>query len=166
VGANPPLFSPKTTISRGGAAVLDELSRQVETALAEAMPEVEVVLVERPSPGLVRVYLDREPGGVDLAVCEQATRSLGFLRDRYSLEVSSPGLERPLTRPEHFARAVGRRVSLRTERPLDGRRNFEGRLVRAGGGELEVDQDGTPVRIPQQAVRRARLVFEPAGGTR
>jgi ribosome maturation factor RimP len=146
--------------------VLDELSRQVESALAETMPEVEVVLVERPSPGRIRVYLDREPGGVDLAVCERATRNLAFLRDRYALEVSSPGPERPLTRPEHFARAIGRRVAVRTGEPLDGRRNFEGRLVRAGDGELEVDQDGTPVRIPQQAVRRARLVFEPAGGTR
>ncbi len=146
--------------------MLDELSRQVESALAETMPEVEVVLVERPSPGRIRVYLDREPGGVDLAVCERATRNLAFLRDRYALEVSSPGPERPLTRPEHFARAIGRRVAVRTGEPLDGRRNFEGRLVRAGDGELEVDQDGTPVRIPQQAVRRARLVFEPAGGTR
>ncbi|HLK43488.1 MAG TPA: ribosome maturation factor RimP [Thermoleophilia bacterium] len=146
--------------------MLEELSRQVESALAETMPEVEVVLVERPSPGRIRVYLDREPGGVDLAVCEQATRNLAFLRDRYALEVSSPGPERPLTRPEHFARAIGRRVAVRTGEPLDGRRNFEGRLVRAGDGELEVDQDGTPVRIPQQAVRRARLVFEPAGGTR
>ncbi|HUZ85196.1 MAG TPA: ribosome maturation factor RimP [Gaiellales bacterium] len=145
---------------------VDQLSREVETALAEEMPEVEIVLVERPSPGLVRVYLDREPGGVDLALCERATRRLNFLRDRYALEVSSPGVDRPLTRPGHFQRAVGHRVSVRLGEPLDGRRKFEGRLLRADEVELELDLDGSAVRIPQRAVQRARLVFEPAGGAR
>lgn len=144
---------------------VDELSRQIEAALSEEMPEVEVVLVERPSPGLLRVYLDR-PDGVDLAVCERASRRLGFLRDRFALEVSSPGVERPLTSTEHFRRATGSRVAVRTGDPVDGRRNFEGTLLAADGDLLTLDQDGATVGIPRQAVRRARLVFEPAGGTR
>ena len=144
---------------------VDELSRQIEAALSEEMPEVEVVLVERPSPGLLRVYLDR-PEGIDHGLCERATRRLGFLRDRYALEVSSPGLERPLTRPEHFRRATGSRIAVRTGPPVKGRRNFEGTLLAADGDLLTLDQDGATIGIPRQAVRRARLVYEPAGGAR
>lgn len=144
---------------------VEELSRQVQTALAEEMPEVEVVLVERPTPGLLRVYIDR-PEGVDLAVCERASRRLGFLRDRFALEVSSPGPERPLTSTEHFRRASGSRVAVRTAQPVDGRRKFEGTLLAADGDRLTLDQDGATVVIPRQAVQRARLVLESAGGTR
>src|SRR4051812_45862225 len=96
----------------GGAVRQDrELEREVEGLLAGPMPEVEVVLAERPSPGLVRVYIDRSGPAVDLDLCERVTKLLAPLRQRYALEVSSPGLERPLTRPVHFQRVIGQRVT-------------------------------------------------------
>ncbi|MGN6380563.1 MAG: ribosome maturation factor RimP [Gaiellales bacterium] len=141
-----------------------ELQADVERTLAERVPEVEVLLAERSSPGLVRVVIDRPGGSVDLDLCERVTRELSALRDRYALEVSSPGEERPLTRPDHFRQAVGDLVAIRTDAPLDGRRRFSGRLLDAGDDAVEIDQDGHNVRIPYEAIRRSHLVFDPAGG--
>jgi ribosome maturation factor RimP len=142
----------------------DKLQTEIERTLARSLPEVEVVLAERPSPGLLRVYIDREQGGVDLELCEQVSRELKELRDRYALEVSSPGLERPLTKPAHFVRAVGSTVAVRTAEPIGGRRHFNARLVAAGEQGLELDQDGVTVTVPYAAIRRSHLVAESAGG--
>ena len=144
---------------------VNELQDQIEQTLRKALPEVEVLLAERPSPGLVRVYIDR-PGGVDLELCERVSRELSVLRERYALEVSSPGVERPLVKPEHFRRAVGSRVAVRTAQAIGGRRRFSGALVAAGDAEIELDQDGDAVRIPYAAIRRGHLVMEQVGGTR
>ena len=142
------------------------LQEEIETTLRTRVPEVEVLLAERPSPGLVRVTIDRPGGAVDLDLCERVSRELSPLRERYALEVSSPGVERPLVKAEHYRRALGRRVTLRTEQPLDGRRRYTGTLVDAGGDEIEIDLDGERVRLPLAAVRRAHLVADQAGGTR
>jgi ribosome maturation factor RimP len=112
----------------------------------------------------VRVFIDRDPGGVDLALCEQVTRELAALRDRYALEVSSPGLDRPLTRPRHFARVVGETVNVRTHQPVDGRKTFTGRLLHAGDEHIDIDQDGETVRLSYPEIRRSNLVFDPPGG--
>src|SRR3954465_161815 len=96
-----------------------QLQREIEATLSAQMPEVEVVLAEGPAGGVVRVYIDREQGGVDLALCERVSRELASVREKYSLEVSSPGLERPLTRPAHFERAVGKTVAVRTIAEID-----------------------------------------------
>jgi ribosome maturation factor RimP len=141
-----------------------DLQADVERALAERVPEVEVLLAERASPGLVRVVIDRPGGSVDLDLCERVTRELSSLRDRYALEVSSPGEERPLTKPGHFQRAIGDTVAIRTEEPLEGRRHFSGRLLSAGEDAVEIDLDGRCVRIPYGEIRRSHLVFDPAGG--
>ena len=140
------------------------LQTDVERTLRERVPEVEVLLAERPSPGTVRVFIDRDPGGVDLALCEQVTRELAALRDRYALEVSSPGLDRPLTRPRHFARVVGETVNVRTHQPVDGRKTFTGRLLHAGDEHIDIDQDGETVRLSYPEIRRSNLVFDPPGG--
>ena len=142
-----------------------QLQHEIESTLGERMPEVEVVLAERPAPGRVRVVIDH-PEGVDLDLCERVTRELGPVRERYALEVSSPGLDRPLVKPDHFRRAIGRRVAVRTEEPIDGRRRFDGPLVAADDAGVEVEQDGARVRIPYAAVRRSHVVYEPAGGAR
>jgi ribosome maturation factor RimP len=142
-----------------------DLQSDIERALAERVPEVEVLLAERSSPGTVRVVIDRPGGSVDLALCARVTRELDDVRDRFALEVSSPGLERPLTRPEHFRRVVGDTVAVRTDAPVDGRRRFSGRLLEATPDGIELDQDGQPVHIPFAAIRRSHLVFDPAGGT-
>lgn len=141
-----------------------DLQTDVERTLAERVPEVEVLLAERPSPGLVRVWIDRAERPVDLELCERVTRELSALRDRYALEVSSPGAERPLTKPGHFQRVLGEPVAIRTEWPVDGRRRFQGRLLEAAEDAVEIEQDGTRVRIPYDAIRRSHLVFDPAGG--
>jgi len=140
------------------------LQHEIESALATRVPEVEVVLAERPSPGQLRVVIDR-PGGVDLDLCERVSRELSPLRERYALEVSSPGLDRPLVKPEHYRRAVGERVAVRTDAAVDGRRRFDGGLRAADDDGIEVEQDGRPVRIRYAEIRRSHVVYEPAGGT-
>lgn len=140
------------------------LQHEIESTLATRVPEVEVVLAERPSPGQLRVVIDR-PGGVDLDLCERVSRELSPLRERYALEVSSPGLDRPLVKPEHYRRAVGVRVAVRTAAPVEGRRRFDGGLRAADDDGIEIEQDGRPVRIRYAEIRRSHVVYEPAGGT-
>ena len=143
-----------------------QLQREIEATLSAQMPEVEVVLAEGPAGGVVRVYIDREQGGVDLALCERVSRELASVREKYSLEVSSPGLERPLTRPAHFERAVGKTVAVRTIAEIDGRRRFKGRLVAADDTHIELDQDGSEVRITYPDIHRSHLVFDTVGGAK
>ena len=84
--------------------------------LAQSEPDVEVLLAEVLGGRCLRVYIDH-PDGVTLALCERVTMLLSDERERYSLEVSSPGSERPLTKPAHFRRFVGRRARVRTRHP-------------------------------------------------
>ena len=140
------------------------LQHEIESTLATRLPEVEVVLAERPSPGQLRVVIDR-PGGVDLDLCERVSRELSPLREQYALEVSSPGLDRPLVKPDHFRRAVGERVAVRTAAAIEGRRRFDGGLRAADDEGIELEQDGSPVRIRYADIRRSHVVYEPAGGT-
>jgi ribosome maturation factor RimP len=140
------------------------LQHEIESTLATRVPDVEVVLAERTSPNQVRVVIDR-PGGVDLDLCERVSRELSPLRERYALEVSSPGLDRPLVKPEHYRRAVGERVAVRTDAPIEGRRRFDGGLRAADDDGIEIDQDGRPVRIRYAEIRRGHVVYDPAGGT-
>jgi len=92
------------------------LQTQIEDRLAAAAPDIEVLLAEVSGGRCLRVFIDH-PDGVTLAMCERVTLLLGDMRERYSLEVSSPGRERPLTKPAHFRRFVGRRARVRTRRP-------------------------------------------------
>ena len=139
------------------------LQHEIESTLATRLPEVELVLAERPSPGQLRVVIDR-PGGVDIDLCERVSRELAPLRTQYALEVSSPGLDRPLVKPEHYRRAVGERVAVRTEAPVEGRRRFDGALRAADDDGIEIDQDGRPVRILYAEIRRSHVVYDPTGG--
>jgi ribosome maturation factor RimP len=120
-------------------------------------PEVEVLLVEQTGAGRLRLFIDH-PRGVDLALCERVTRSLGDLLEDYSLEVSSPGPERPLVRPEHFRRFVGRRVKVRTREEREGRRAFTGELVGASDDVVTVAADNGIVSIPYADINRSNLV--------
>jgi ribosome maturation factor RimP len=139
------------------------IQHEIESTLATRVPEVEVVLAERPSPGQLRVVIDR-PGGVDIELCERVSRELAPLRTQYALEVSSPGLDRPLVKPDHYRRAVGERVSVRTDGPIEGRRRFDGGLQSADDEGIEIDQDGRTVRIRYAEIRRSHVVYDPAGG--
>ena len=139
---------------------MDELQRQIEQTLARREPDIEVIALERPSGDALRLFIDR-PDGVDLGDCERVTDHLRDLLQTYSLEVSSPGLDRPLTKPEHFRRFLGRRIRVRTREEIEGRRSFTGTLTAADERSVRVDPGGGPVVIPLDRVRRSNLVPDP-----
>ena len=138
---------------------VSNIQNEVETRLKSAEPDVEVLLAERVAAERVRVVLDH-PKGVDLALCERVTSHLRDLLVDYSLEVSSPGPERPLTKPEHFRRFLGRRVRVRTREDHEGRRSFSGELVGASDEAVTVAADGGVVSIPYADVKRSNLLEE------
>jgi len=136
----------------------DNLRETIEERIREFDPDVELVALEHPSAGTLRLYIDR-PGGVDLGLCEAVTSELRFLNEQYSLEVSSPGEDRPLTKPEHFRRFLGRKVSVKTREAIEGQRNFKGTLASADDETVTVAAiGGTLVRIPFERVERSNLV--------
>jgi ribosome maturation factor RimP len=139
--------------------VNDDLERKIETRLAQLEPDVELLALERPAAESLRLYIDH-PQGVDLALCERVTNHLRDLLATYSLEVSSPGRERPLTKPEHFRRFLGRRVRVRTRDEIEGQRSFTGTLTEADDRSVSVDAGGRAVRIPLDRVRRSNLAPE------
>ena len=122
-------------------------------------PEVEVLLVEQAGGGRLRLFIDH-PKGVDLALCERVTRDLSDLLNEYALEVSSPGPTRPLVKPEHFRRFVGRRIKVRTRSDHEGRKSFTGELVGATDDAVTVAADDGVVSIPYSDINRSNLVEE------
>lgn len=145
------------------------LQSEIEERLRTGEPDVEVLLAEVVSDGTLRIFIDH-PDGVTLALCERVTALLADLRERYSLEVSSPGTERPLTKPTHFRRYVGRRARVRTRepRPIPAAgsaaercaKSFTGELVGATDSEITLAADGGVVAIPYSEIRRSNLVEE------
>jgi ribosome maturation factor RimP len=140
----------------------EELQGTIEARLAGFDPEVELIALQQPAAETLRLYIDR-PGGVDLALCERVTAELRDLLDTYALEVSSPGADRPLTKPEHFRRFLGHRVKVRTAEAVDGRRSFSGTLTAADEQSVCVAADGSDVRIPLAGIRRSNLIPELGG---
>jgi ribosome maturation factor RimP len=146
---------------------MTSLQTDIERRLAQSEPEVEVLLAEIVGGRCLRVFIDH-PDGVTLALCERVTTHLNDLRERYSLEVSSPGSERPLTKPAHFRRFVGRRARVRTRhpRPAAGAqasgettvRSFTGELVGASEEEVTLAADGGVIAIPYSEIRRSNLI--------
>lgn len=133
------------------------IQRDIEARLAECEPEVEVLLAELLGGTTVRLFIDH-PGGVTLALCEQVTRQLPEVRERYALEVSSPGTQRPLTKPDHFRRFLGRRAKVRTRGAHEGRRSFTGELVGASDAEVTIAADTGVVAIPYAEIHRSNLM--------
>ncbi|HEU4970824.1 MAG TPA: hypothetical protein VFT35_02670 [Gaiellaceae bacterium] len=133
------------------------LQDEIAPAVESRVPGVEVLAVELPSPSRIRVYIDHE-NGVDHALCERVTYVLDGYRSEYAIEVSSPGPDRPLRRPEHFADVIGARVSVRA----DGRKNrYRGVLTDAGDGTITLDTgDAGEIHIPYEAIVRANLIDE------
>jgi len=131
-----------------------------------AADEVELVDIELAS-GVLRVTVDR-PGGLDVGAIADLTRRISRRLDdddpvpgRYTLEVSSPGLERRLRTPEHFRRAIGEEVSVRTLARGDGPRRLHGRLETADDAGITVLSDaGEPQSVAYDLIERARTVFE------
>jgi ribosome maturation factor RimP len=146
---------------------LKQIQKIVEDRLQNQEPDVELLAIERPATERLRLVIDK-PGGVDIALCERVTGLLRDLLESYSLEVSSPGPERPLTKPEHFRRYLGRRVRVRTREEVAGHKSFTGRITGADEESVSVDSGDGPVAIPLAAVRRSNLLSDGAtnGGVR
>jgi ribosome maturation factor RimP len=138
---------------------LTQLQATIETRLSGEQPEVELVALERPAAERLRLVIDR-PGGVDLALCESVTGSLRDLLEDWSLEVSSPGPDRPLTKPEHFQRFLGNKVRVKTSDEIAGRHSFTGTLTAADDERVSLEAPDGAVTIPLQSVRRSNLVSE------
>ena len=133
------------------------IQAEIESRLSESAPDVEVLLAEVVGGKVVRVFIDH-PDGVTLALCEQVTELLPELRERYGLEVSSPGPERPLSKPDHFRRFVGRRARVRTRGRQEGRHSFTGELLDAGDDAVTVAADTGVVSIAYADIHRSNLV--------
>jgi ribosome maturation factor RimP len=138
---------------------LDELQDQIESRLRDLDPAVELIALERPAGETLRLYIDH-PDGVDLALCERVTNHLADLLESWSLEVSSPGIDRPLTKPEHFRRFMGRQVRVRTRDPISGQRSFTGTLTGADDSRVRLEAGTGEVEIPLARIRRSNLVPE------
>jgi ribosome maturation factor RimP len=137
-----------------------ELTREVTQTVEQGLPGVEVLAVELSGRERFTVYIDHA-NGVDHALCERVTNLLRGYLDRYTVDVSSPGIERPLRTPAHFRNAIGRTVSVRTEHELDGRRKFRGTVAAADNGDLAlVVTGGERVKIPYAEIVRGNLVDE------
>ena len=129
----------------------------IEARLADVEPDVEVLLFEPANASTMRLVID-SPEGVTLATCERVTGHLRDLLLETGLEVSSPGPERPLTKPEHFRRYIGRRARVRTREDHGGRRSFTGELVGASDDDVTVAADTGVVSIPYSEINRSNLL--------
>jgi ribosome maturation factor RimP len=143
---------------------MSSLQTDIEARLAQSAPDVELLLAEVVGGSTLRLFIDH-PEGVSLGLCEQVTHLLPDLRERFALEVSSPGVERPLTKPAHFRRYLGRRARVRV-RDAHGtggegrRRSFTGELVGATDAEVTLAADGGVIAIPYADIHRSNLVEE------
>ena len=137
----------------------EAIAEDVERVLGAAMPAIDVVDVKLLPGGVMRVLIDL-PGGIDHERCAEAGRALVAFREKYALEISSPGIPRPLTKPAHYERFIGREAELRFHTVYEGRRRIRGELVEADAERVVVrDVDGA-LEIPFAAISRAHLVEE------
>jgi ribosome maturation factor RimP len=153
----------------------DQLGELLAPVVAELGYELwELEYAPRAGGGLLRLYIDvspgdttGNPGGITLDDCEKVSRAVSETLDasdpipgRYTLEVSSPGLDRVLRTREHFERFAGERVRLEMMQPVDGRKRFSGRLKAVGTSDITLELDGGTVRLPIDDIHRARLAPE------
>jgi ribosome maturation factor RimP len=136
------------------------LEQEIVRTIESGMPGVEVLAVELSGPERFTVFVDH-PQGVDHALCARVTDHLRGYLDRYTVDVSSPGLERPLRKQAHFANALGRKVAVRTADEIDGRRRFRGQVTDAGERGVTVrTADESDFTIPYDLIVRSNLIDE------
>ena len=136
---------------------MSNIQAEIEARLAETEPEVEVLLAEVVGGDVISLFIDH-PQGVTHALCERVTHHLPEVRERYALEVSSPGIERPLSKPEHFRRYVGRKAKVRTREAKDGHKSFTGELLNATDDTVTVAASTGVVSIAYADIHRSNLV--------
>lgn len=136
-------------------------------AVSLGLELVDVEFTSEHGRRVLRIYIDK-PGGVTVDDCERVSKELGTILDvddpipqSYNLEVSSPGLDRPLKTEKDFTRFTGKRARIKTREPIDGRRNFKAVIESAGGGEIKVtDFDGKVFMIAISNIDKAKLEIE------
>jgi ribosome maturation factor RimP len=138
---------------------MSTLQTDIEARLAQTAPDVEVLLAEVVGGEKLRLFIDH-PDGVTLDLCERVTHLLPEVREHYALEVSSPGRTRPLTKPDHFRRFLGRRARVRLRDARDGHTSFTGELVGATDAEVTIAADDGVIAIAYADIRRSNLVEE------
>jgi ribosome maturation factor RimP len=137
--------------------VSSSVQTEIEARLQQSEPEVELLLAEVVSPNKLRLFIDHVDG-VTLDLCERVSHHLNDYREHYSLEVSSPGQDRPLTKPQHFSRFLGRRARVRLREAHEGHRSLTGELVGASDRDVTLASDGGVVTIPYERITRSNLV--------
>ncbi len=142
----------------------DELAKLLEPVVERLGYELVDLEVRLGGNGLLRLYID-QPKGIDLEDCEKVSRAVSALLDvedplpgNYNLEISSPGLDRKLTKIEHFQRFMGETVKVQTRFPIEGRRRFRGTLVSSDDENIVVEVDGESHSLPLKTIDTARLV--------
>jgi ribosome maturation factor RimP len=134
-----------------------EVQSEIEQRLAVSEPDVEVLLAEVVNGSTLRLFIDH-PEGVTLALCERVSGHLTDYRDRYDLEVSSPGSKRPLTKPQHYSRFLGRQARVRLREARNGHKSVTGELVGASERDVTIAASGGIVTIPYDEIARSNLV--------
>ena len=135
---------------------MSALQTEIEARLAGVEPEVEVLLAEVAGSTL-RLFIDH-PDGVTLELCERVSGHLTDYRERFSLEVSSPGQDRPLTKPQHYTRFLGRRARVRLRDAAEGHKQLTGELVGASDRDITIAAGDGVVTIPYEQIVRSNLV--------
>jgi ribosome maturation factor RimP len=137
-----------------------QLEQELTGRIEEQVPGTEVLAVELLGPDRFCVYIDH-PQGVDHALCERVTRELDEYRREYAIDVSSPGLERPLRKPTHFADVIGRKVKLKTAGEIAGKKKFRGEVISADEQTVRVGAGGgDAIQIPYEQIVRGNLIDE------
>lgn len=146
---------------------LDQIRSSLEPIVSDLGCElVDVKLVTEHGRAILRVFIDKE-GGLQVGDCQKVSREIDTLldvesgiRDRYDLEVSSPGLDRPLVKEADFSKFAGKKISLKTKTPIDGRQNYKGLLHGIEERRIRMTIDGKEYQIPFEQVERAKVVYE------
>ena len=136
---------------------MSALQTEIEARLATCEPDVEVLLAEVVSGSTLRLFIDH-PKGVTLDVCERVSGHLTDYRELYTLEVSSPGQNRPLTKPQHYTRFLGRHARVRLREARGGHKSVTGELVGASDQDVTIAAGGGILTIPYDEIARSNLV--------
>ena len=138
-----------------------------EISAQQGLELIDVEYQREPGGWVLRVLVDRQPGGITIGDCADISREIGDVLEvkdimafPYRLEVSSPGVNRPLKKPQDFELHLGETVSITTVEPLDGRKHFKGRLAGLHGDRVDVLIDGQGLTVPLAAVKKARVEFD------
>lgn len=148
-----------------------KITKEVEKLVAEKIADLGVELLEvefkrEPSGRVLRLFID-QPGGVDLSTCEKVSSKVSSLLDEadiikgsYMLEVSSPGVERRLTKPEHFQKFTGQKIKIQLKEKVNNRKKFTGDLKEANSTGIIIVSEGEKFKFNYEQIEKANLVYD------